>query len=284
MNKKNLVLDPVFVVSLLILLLNDFYFKQAYGNFLTGKISDLAGLIVFPVFTAYLFPRSVKWVSFVTGVLFATWKTPLTTPLIEFFNQYSALKIQRVIDYSDFLALLILPFTHTVINQDRRKVFKNNFILKAAKIALVLVSFFAICATSMPPPVEMPKGTIYIGKTYTVKKSKNEIIETIRSLGYNIDYYENPKDSAAIEDYYSPRKFPYYQTDNIVIYDDKSKPVDTILNIKYTLYELSEKKTRVEIINLTLSKDGNIQRWQTLKYFRKQYKKTIEKQVVNKIK
>lgn len=25
-------------------------------------------------------------------------------------------------------------------------------------------------------------------------------------------------------------KKPYYQTDNIVIYDDNSKPIDTILN------------------------------------------------------
>ena len=142
---------------------------------------------------------------------------------------------------------------------------------------------FRSCATSMPPPVEMPKGTIYIGKEYTIKKSKTETIEMIKSLGYNVDIYENLEDSTTIKKYRS-RNIPYYQTDNIIIYDDNSKAIDTILNVKDTLSEPKENRTKIEIINVTLSEDGNIQRWQTLKYLRKQYKKTMEKQVIEKIK
>ena len=135
----------------------------------------------------------------------------------------------------------------------------------------------------MPPVLEVPKGTIYIGKEYTIKKSKNEIIEAIKSLGYNVNYHENLDDSTNISEYRS-RKIPYYQTDNIVIYDNNSNPIDTILNVKYTMSEPKENKTKIEIINVTLSEDGNIQRWQTLKFLRKQYKNMLEEQVIRKIK
>jgi hypothetical protein len=40
----------------------------------------------------------------------------------------------------------------------------------------------------MPPPVEIPKGTVYIGKAYTIKMSKTETIKMIKSLGYNVDF------------------------------------------------------------------------------------------------
>ena len=129
----------------------------------------------------------------------------------------------------------------------------------------------------------MPKGTIYIGKDYTIKKSKVETIEMIKSLGYNVDYHENLEDTTTIK-FFRSRKIPYYQTDNIIIYDDNSKPTDTILNVKYTLHEPKENRTKIEIINVTLSEDGNIQQWQMLKYLRKQYKKTLEKKVIDKIK
>lgn len=283
MENKNQILNPTFIVCLTTLLLNDFYLKQTFPNALTGKISDFVGLIVFPIFIAYILPNTEKWISIATGILFIFWKTPLVTPIIETLNQVFPLRIQRVIDYSDYWALLVLPIAHEIISQDRKLTSNSSKLLKFSRIGIASVSFFAICATSMPPPVEMPKGTIYIGKEYTIKKSKTETIEMIKSLGYNVDIYENLEDSTTIKKYRS-RNIPYYQTDNIIIYDDNSKAIDTILNVKYTLSEPKENRTKIEIINVTLSEDGNIQRWQTLKYLRKQYKKTMEKQVIEKIK
>lgn len=283
MKNRNQIFNPIFIVCLITLLLNDFYLKQTFSNALTGKISDFVGLIVFPIFIAYIFPNTKKWISIATGILFIIWKTPLVTPIIEALNQILPLKIQRIIDYSDYWALLALPIAHKIINQEIKLDFNSSKSLKFGKIGIASVSFFAICATSVPPPVEIPKGTIYIGKEYTIKKSKTETIEMVKSLGYNVDFHENLEDSETIKKYRS-RNIPYYQTDNIVIYDDNSKPIDTILNVKYTLYEPKKNKTKIEIINVTLSEDGNIQKWQTLKYLRKQYKKTMEKQVIEKIK
>ena len=47
MKKKDLILNPYFIIGLSVLLLNDFYLKAAYGNFVTGKLSDFAGLPIF---------------------------------------------------------------------------------------------------------------------------------------------------------------------------------------------------------------------------------------------
>ncbi len=283
MKNKNQILNPIFIVCLMTLLINDFYLKQTFSNALTGKISDFVGLIIFPIFITCIFPKTKKWISIATGILFIIWKTPIVTPFIETINQILHLKIQRVIDYSDYWALFVLPFTHKIINQDKKLTFNSSKLLNFIKIGLASLSFFAICATSMPPPYEIPKGTIYIGEEYTIKKTKEETIEMIKSLGYNVDFYKNLEDSTTIRKYKS-RNIPYYQTDNIVIYDDTSNPIDTILNVKYTLNEPKENRTKIEIINITLSEDGNIQKWQTLKYLRKQYKKALEKQVIYKLK
>ncbi|WBX99489.1 hypothetical protein [Chryseobacterium gambrini] len=283
MNNRNQILNPIFIVCLMTLLLNDFYLKQTFSNALTGKISDFAGLTVFPIFIAYVFPNTRKWISIATGILFMIWKTPLVTPIIETLNQFSPLKIQRIIDYSDYWALVVLPIAHTIINRDKILILDFGKLLKLGKIGIASVSLFAICATSTPPPVEMPKGTIYIGKEYTIKKSKAETIEMIKSLGYNVDFYNNLEISTSFRKHRS-RNIPYYQTNNIIIYDENSKPIDTILNVKYTLYETEQNRTKIEIINVKLSEDGNIQRWQTLKYLRKQYKKSMEKQVIEKLK
>lgn len=281
--KKNYILHPIFIICLLTLIINDFYFKASFGNVLTGKLSDFAGLIVFPIFIAYLFPTTKKWISVLIGILFVLWKTPLSSPFIEIFNQTFPVQIQRIVDYSDYWALLGLPIAHLLLNENKDISIKPSKVLQIGKFVILSLSFFAICATSVIPPTELPKGTVYIGKEYTIKKSKNEIIEMIESLGYNVEYFENLDQSKSLKTHRS-RRVPYYQTDNIVIYDETSNPVDTVLNVKYTMYEPKENVTIIEIVNVTLSEDGNIQRWQTLKYLRKQYKRMLEKQLVDKIK
>ena len=283
MRNKGIILHPIFVISLILLLLNDFYFKYQFSNLLTGKISDFTGLIVFPAFIAFVFPKSKTWVSIITGILFVIWKTPLVSQPIAIFNEYSIFEIQRIVDYSDYWALIVLPIAHKLINSKAKVAYEDSYLSKTLNGGVVAISLFAICATSVPRPAEIPKGTIYIGKKYTIKKSKEETIDLIKSLGYNIDYYENNDyDSIDFKKYYL-RKEPYYQTDNIVIFDDNANPLDTILNIKYTLYEFKKNKTEIEIINVTLSEKGTIQKWQTLKHLQRQYKKILKETIIDKM-
>ena len=54
---------------MVILGLNDHLWKEMYGNAWTGKISDISGLIFFPLLLEYLIP--VRWISVLcTGVVF----------------------------------------------------------------------------------------------------------------------------------------------------------------------------------------------------------------------
>ncbi len=136
MMQRNLILHPVFLVSLFTLLLNDFYLKQVFSNQLTGKLSDCTGLIVFPIFIAYLVPNSKRSISIITGILFIIWKTPLVSPLIEFTNQHSRFEIQRIIDYSDYWALFTLPLAHRIVNQDFKITFRYRPILILSKVGI----------------------------------------------------------------------------------------------------------------------------------------------------
>ena len=52
--------EPVFVVSLLLLIANDFYLKYAFPGWLTGKLSDFTGLIVFSLLLFSLWPTRVR--------------------------------------------------------------------------------------------------------------------------------------------------------------------------------------------------------------------------------
>lgn len=276
MKTKNQLLHPLFLICLFLLLLNDFYLKPVLANGFTGKLSDFSGLIVFPVFIAYIFPVSKKWIALVTGILFMIWKTPLVTPLIEWVNGFMPFAIHRVIDYSDYCALLVLPVVHQLLNRERTMKVYSRGLVPAARIAVAGVSFFAVCATTVAPRFGAPPGTIYIGKTYKIKKSEEDVVAMIRSLGYNVDHHSNGTQEPLLQD--------YYQTDNIVIYNDASMAIDTILNVKYNLYEQNKKLTHVKIINVTLREKAPIQKWQTLKFLSKQYQKALKRQLIKKIK
>jgi hypothetical protein len=42
-------LNPVVLLALLVLVVNDHFLKEQWGNTLTGKLSDVAGLVFFPI-------------------------------------------------------------------------------------------------------------------------------------------------------------------------------------------------------------------------------------------
>ncbi len=277
MNRKDLIVNPYFICGLLVLILNDCYLKYEYSNILTGKLSDFAGLLIFPLFLASVFPRIGKAVSLITGIGFVLWKLPITTPVIDLINQIPFVHIQRVIDYSDYMALLILPLSHYLINGHKTAITRSTDRLKIVfKMALMAVAFFAFCATSSTRPYEMPKGTIYIGTSYNIRIPKDSVINSIRKLGYNCDFYNDTTGISHRQHYFTSIR-EYYQTDHI------QRDYDTIANVKYTLSETSANKTKLTIINVTLPQEGNIQSWKRLRGLSKHYKRMLKSDFVKKI-
>lgn len=273
MKKKDLILNSYFVIGLIVLILNDFYLKYEYGNFVTGKLSDFAGLLIFPMFVASTIPKLKKSISIITGIGFVIWKLPLFTPVVDLINLFPFVAIHRVIDYSDYIALLILPLSHYLINNyEFKPIIKIEQVKQLSRFALLGISFFAFCATSVPRR-EMPQGTIFIGDSYNIKLPKDSIIASIQRIGYNCDFYE--KDYPITS---------YYQTDNIIRYYEKTIVIDTIASVKYELEEISPNKTKLTVINVTLSKEGNIQNWKTLKSLSKQYSLWLKENWIEKVK
>lgn len=166
--------NPFFITAVLVLILNDWYLKASFHNALTGKLSDFAGLFAFAYFLSALWPRRVMLVHVVTLVLFMAWKSPLAQPFIDSLNGLG-IPVSRVVDYSDYLALFILPLSYYLFNAS------GSYRLKPVlQSGLICVSLLSFVATSMVRG-KYTKIT-GINKTYRFNFSKRELVSRVNSL------------------------------------------------------------------------------------------------------
>jgi hypothetical protein len=100
--------SPAFLVALALLVVNDWVLKPAVASWWTGKLSDVAGLFAFATFWSALLPRRRRHVCALTAVAFLLWKSEASGPAIEFWNTVAPWPVARVVDYTDWLALLVL--------------------------------------------------------------------------------------------------------------------------------------------------------------------------------
>lgn len=106
-----------FLASLALLLLNDGWLKAAHGGIVTGKLSDFAGLAVVGLLLHAAWPRRAWWVSAGLALAFAWWKSPASQAFIDAFNALGWIRLGRVIDYSDLIAVAVLPACHAVVRR-----------------------------------------------------------------------------------------------------------------------------------------------------------------------
>src|SRR5438270_13554595 len=105
--KPWLLCSPCFVLSIFLLIFNDFILKQAYPSWFSGKLSDFAGLFAFSVFVLVLRPR--KSTLLIVAAWFVFWKTPFSQPLINGWNLTLPWPLARTVDYTDLIALAMIP-------------------------------------------------------------------------------------------------------------------------------------------------------------------------------
>lgn len=104
--------SPVLIACVLVLAVNDWVLKPALHNALTGKLSDVAGVAAFALFWAALFPRHRAHAYVTTAMGFAWWKSPASQPLIDAWNAAGWMPVGRVVDWTDLLALAVLPLLY----------------------------------------------------------------------------------------------------------------------------------------------------------------------------
>jgi len=177
-----------FLACLGVLLCNDFYWKAAFHNTLTGKLSDFAGLFVFAIFWSTFFPKYRKIVYWSIAAFFIFWKSAASTAFIDVWNQWSFWGISRVVDYTDLWALISLPLAYAY---EMYPLKPKPLKLNPAFIAVL--SFFAFAATSPEPPqwqeFERPMVFVYqvdTGDVLQLKKCMGELI------GNEADYSGDP--------------------------------------------------------------------------------------------
>lgn len=142
---NNQILRKYFVISVVLLLLNDFYFKYYFHNSITGKLSDFSGLFAFPFFISVFLNKKIKQVYIAVALLFIYWKSEYSQGLIVVFHQLN-FNIDRVVDYTDLIALTIMPLSYKYRLLQLKE--KTNSKLLFPKIAVCFTACFSFMATS----------------------------------------------------------------------------------------------------------------------------------------
>ena len=114
--------SPIFIAALLVLVLNDHWLKGAglLPGWLTGKLSDFAGLIVAPILVAAVFrartrsARILCWTAVAT-VFSAIKLWPVAARALEQLMRALGLSWRVWVDPSDLLALSVLPLAWWVL-------------------------------------------------------------------------------------------------------------------------------------------------------------------------
>lgn len=196
-----LIFNWVFIAGLLLLALNDHFFKWKFSNWFTGKISDFAGLLIFPMFLQFLFPRLSRVSVLLTGLLFVFWKLPVSAYFIDSYNKVAPISIIRTVDYSDFIAVSILPFSGYLIqriDQYRVRRISGSF----AGYLMVIPTAIVFMATSPPVSFYMkPGGDIHIGKSYKMKISREQALAKLKAKRFFI-MPDTTQDTGTRADYY----------------------------------------------------------------------------------
>lgn len=165
---------PLFILSVLLLILNDWYFKASYHNELTGKLSDITGLFALPFFLGAIFPKHKKFVHCLIGILFLLWNSEFSQTLINYFNSLG-IPVGRTIDPTDNFALLSIVLSYKCLLLERRYELKPIF-----QGVLVLISCLAFCATTLPPREQ--RKFIKIDKEYEFEFSKRELVSRLNMV------------------------------------------------------------------------------------------------------
>ena len=269
---KFLLLNWIFIPGLILLFVNDHYLKWTYANWLTGKLSDFAGLLIFPMFLQFIFPRLYKTSVFITGLFFTFWKLPVSGPFIELYNRIAIIPITRTVDYTDLAALSVLPLSHFVIQRVEDFKIKSFFNLSLNPLFLLIPVSFVFMATSPPISFYMqPGGDIHIGKYYRLKMSKEKVLAALKTHGYNVR-----PDTSKQERF---GRTEMYFIDNVVLDGGK----DTIKSIEFGFLGGGDKTTFL-LNNITLKRKTTLSDWKELKRYSKFYNKLIRSEIIEDVK
>jgi hypothetical protein len=243
---KVYILNYLFVACLLILVVNDHYLKYAYGNWLTGKLSDMAGIILLPLLITYLFPSAKERSILISALLFTFWKSPFSQGLIVVYNRYAFIEITRVVDYTDLLVFSLLPLPYLLIKNTEALAYVR--INKVNPLLVLLPTAFSLMATAPPKSYYYTRsdGNLQCYTChFTVNYTQDEIVAMLRKANIVFDQVtaveSDPNNSIPYryEKGLIKQNTHFYKLNQLVI--DK----DTLRNIDFSMRTIRGKKTKI---------------------------------------
>ena len=179
--------SPGFLIALAVLLANDLWWKAAYHNWLTGKLSDFAGLFVVVVLAVAFLPSRGRPMAAGVAAGFTLWKSSLSQPLIDAWNASAPYPIARVVDYSDLIALGAIPLALCYAASAR------PLTPATLRTPIVTLTLLAILGTSKVQPTTFPyegveRVTLATGApVYDVALAPAMILERLRQANFTVD-------------------------------------------------------------------------------------------------
>lgn len=174
----SLLSTPLFIVSLSLLALNDFILKAMFHNWLTGKLSDFAGLVAFTMFACAIWP-SLRWhLATIISVSFVVWKSPCSQPVIDLINRVLPIHVGRTPDYSDCVALPAVWLVCLFIPRLR-----SWPVRRSLQTMMAVLSLFLFTATSSFPTHQAAKVAFIpaAGDRTIVEKQLQGLFDAIAS-------------------------------------------------------------------------------------------------------
>lgn len=275
--RKYYLLNYIFIIGIVLLFVNDHFLKWEFSNWITGKLSDFMGLMIFPFFLTFLFPKMIKWNVIFTGVFFVFWKSPLSQSFIDFYNLISFIEITRVVDYSDYIALSILPISYYSL----KKVLILNKLhfdkISISPIIILLPSIVVFMATSPPywHRFTYTDGNLrFFRNKVNLKMSQQEILKKLEQNNIKAYIDTSFKNNPYRDNHL--KEIGFYKIDEIII--DK----DTVQDLKFSIVSFKKNKTEVYLNSINISED--IKEEDVKDELREYYKKLVKKYIKERVK
>ena len=171
------------IFSAIILLVNDHIFKYSYPGLLTGKASDFAGIFLLVLVLRSIFNKNTLLVSIAVAIFFIWWKSPMSQAAIDLVNSVSPVSIHRTIDYTDLVALLMVPLANHVFKNKANYSVTGKF-GKFIKFPAICLSALSIMATS----AVVPRDDYYIRSSE--QEQKIDIPSVVESITATLTYFD----------------------------------------------------------------------------------------------
>ena len=268
---------PLFVASLLLLLVNDWALKSMFHNAVTGKLSDLAGLFALPYLLSVFVPHRAKWMHLLAALLFCWWKSPLAQGVIDAANTLG-LPMVRTVDYTDLVALVAVVASYRVFTSATPYPLQPG-----AGRLLVLAAFVGFTATTLPP--HETRKYEAINQTYAFDFSKRELVSRLNMVQMK-EVYRLNKHSGQVDFNPATNVFHYHgRTDTLGMLLDYTQITDqdtvafktSYAEVMITGNEVSSSLTLVNVYQFVVLTRGKDYRKLAINRFEKHVVKPIRK-------